>query len=206
MESDDYEELLGIKTCGVQKDFYESIHYHRYEPTAYFALETLANSYSLSSNDNIVDFGCGKGRLNFFLNHFYQCNVTGIEMNKLFYENCLDNKKSYIKKHKKCDDKIHFINCLAQDYKIKPEDNKFYFFNPFSQQIFISIIKNILDSVDKSNRPVDIILYYSSYEYLYYLENNTCFQLINEIPLPGLHEYDIREKFSIYRLDYDMYK
>lgn len=201
MEADDYEELLGIKTCGVQREYYDSIHYNGYEPTAYFALETLCNGYSLSSKDNIVDFGCGKGRLNFFINHFYGCNVTGVEMNTVFYEECLDNKSSYIKTHNKCEDKVQFINCLAQDYEIKQEDNKFYFFNPFSQHIFINIIDNILDSIEKFNRPVDIILYYPTYEYLDYLENNTSFKFITDITLPGLHEYDSREKFSIYRLD-----
>ena len=197
-----YEKLLNIKTSGEQKIFNESIHYNRYEPTAYAALEVLSKNYTFMDADSIVDFGCGKGRLNFYINHFFQSNVTGIEMNSFFYQEALENKKAYFKKHKKKLNSINFLNCFAEEYNIDPSNNKFYFFNPFSIQIFTKVVKNIIISVEKYERPVDIILYYPSDDYIYFLENNTPFQLFTEIKLPSLYDKDHRQTFLVYRLDY----
>lgn len=202
MDEQYYEKLLNIKTSGEQKIFNESAHYNRYEPTSYSALDILSKQYNFTEEDTIVDFGCGKGRLNFYVNHFFGSTVTGIEMNTFFYKQAIDNKKDYFKKHKKNANKINFSNCLAEEYDINPSDNKFYFFNPFSTQIFIKVIGNILASVDSYERTVDLILYYPSYDYIYFLENNTPFVILNEIKLPNLYNDDPRNSFLVYRLGY----
>ena len=179
-----FEKLLNISTSGNQKNFNEFIHYNRYEPTSYYVLEAILHNYPLLESDNIVDFGSGKGRLNFFLNYFFKCKVTGVEMNKYYYEEALENMKNYLSKNKGHDcSKISFVNCIAEDYEINSKENKFYFFNPFSVQIFIKVVTNIIYSVVDEYRPVDLILYYPSDDYIYYLENYTIFHLIKEINL-----------------------
>ena len=200
MEYSHYERLFNIKTTGEQQGFYESHHYNRYEATSYFALETLFKEYTLSSNDCIVVFGCGKGRLSFYINYYYNCKITGIEMNNNYFDICINNKKNYLKNYNKEKNKIEFLNIFAEKYKISSTDNKFYFFNPFSVQLFMKVINNILISLEKSPRDIDLILYYPSDEYIYYLENYTGFLLYKEIELPNLSINDKRQKFSIYRL------
>lgn len=202
MDEQYYEKMFNIKTSGEQKIFNESLHYNRYEPTSYNALEILSNQYKFTAEDSVVDFGCGKGRLNFYINHFSDSTVTGIEMNNFFYKEAIDNKRDYLKKHKKKQDRINFLNCFAEEYNINSSDNKFYFFNPFSVQIFMKVIGNILISVEKYERLVDVILYYPSDDYVYFLENNTPFVLYDEIRLPNLYDNDPRHVFLIYRLDY----
>lgn len=201
MNEQDYETLLNIKTSGKQNLDETSLHYNRYEPTEYSSLDKLFKEYKLNSNDSIVDFGCGKGRLNFYINHFFDLNVTGIEMNHFFYEEALNNKQKYITKHKKHSGNINFYCCLAEDYKIKPNDNKFYFFNPFSLQIFMKVLENILVSVEENKRQVDLILYYPSDDYIFFLENYTLFMLIKEVRLENFKN-DNRERFLVYRLSY----
>lgn len=202
MKEQTYEKLLNIKTSGEQKVFYQSLHYNIYEPTTYSALEILCEQYNFTAEDVVIDFGCGKGRLNFYVNHFFDSTVTGIEMNKFLYKKAIDNKKDYLNKHKKKNDKINFLDCLAEEYNINPSDNKFYFFNPFSVHIFIKVIENILISVEEHKRIVDIILYYPSEEYMYFLADNTPFVLYKEIKLPHLYDKNPRESFLVYRLDY----
>lgn len=198
-----YEQILNIKTSGEQKIFNDSLHYHRYEPTSYASLDSLIKEYPFNENDSVIDFGCGKGRLNFYINHFFGSYVTGIEMNSYYYEICNDNLNNYIRHVKKhTNNKIQFLKCLAQEYEIKDNDNKFYFFNPFSLQIFMAVVNNILDSVDNNPRKVDIILYYPSDDYIFYLENSTCFSLYKEIPVLPQYNKDYRNKFLVYRLDY----
>ncbi|HDX9588672.1 TPA: methyltransferase [Bacillus pseudomycoides] len=195
-----YDAVLHIKTVGEQKGFNKSLHYHRYEPTPYHALETLFTEYGLKSSDRVVDFGCGKGRLNFYIHHFYHASVVGIEMNETFYKEAMENRDRYIKKEKKGRDKIHFQCCLAQEYEIDPLDNKFYFFNPFSVQVFMNVINNILFSVEQVEREVELILYYPSEDYIYFLDNQTSFELKEEVILPGLYERNLNERFLVYRL------
>lgn len=197
-----YEKLLNIKTSGDQKWDEKTTHYHPYEPTLYSALEALFKEYTINIEDHIVDFGCGKGRLNFYINYFYESYVTGIEMNKKFYNEAIENKYSYLKKKKNSSDKLNFICCFAQDYEIQVTDNKFYFFNPFSLQIFIKIIENILKSFENNPRKIEIILYYPSEDYIYYLEYCTSFILKHDIILGDLYKRDDRERFVVYELSY----
>lgn len=205
MDEQYYEKLLNIRSSGEQKIFKQSLHYHRYEPTSYSALEVLTKQYEFAAEDTVVDFGCGKGRFSFYLNYFFNTTVTGIEMNNFFYSEAIENKKSYFQMNKNNvrfnkKDNIDFINCYAEKYNINPSENKFYFFNPFSVQIFTKVVTNILTSTQEYERRVDIILYYPSIDYTYFLDNNTSFSLINEIKVPHLYDNDPRHKFSIYRL------
>ncbi len=202
MKEQFYDELLNIKTVGDQKGFNKSFHYHRYEPTPYHALEKLFTKYELKSSDRLVDFGCGKGRLNFYVNHLYRSSVVGIEMNETLYQEAMENRKRYLEKYKDRQGRIHFECCLAQEYEIDPSDNRFYFFNPFSIQIFMKIINNILRSVEMFERDIELILYYGSDDYIFFLENQTPFELKEEIALHGLYEKDDSERFLIYRLAY----
>jgi SAM-dependent methyltransferase len=201
MKEQYYDELLNIHTCEDQKGFNKSFHYHRYEPTPYSALEGLFDQYTIKSSDHIVDFGCGKGRLNFYINYLFNAHVTGVEMNEDFYNDSIENLINYVKKTNKLIEKIHFHCCLAENYQIDALENRFYFFNPFSLQIFMKVVNNILRSVEKSEREVEIILYYPSEDYVFFLENHTSFDLIKEVKLP---EYDMNpnERFLIYCLRY----
>ena len=151
---------------------------------------------------NIIDFGCGKGRLNFYFNYNYNCKVLGIEMDENFYNQCMENKKEYLKNNKREEDKINFLCTLAQEYEISDKDNKFYFFNPFSVHIFMKVVENILISFENNPRKIDIILYYPSDDYIYYLENCTPFMQIEEVRLDDLYKKDNQERFLIYELSY----
>lgn len=202
MDEQYFEKLLNIKTSGEQKIFNDSVHYHRYEPTSYSALEILSKQYKFAAEDSIIDFGCGKGRFNFYINYFFSSTVTGIEMNNYFYKEAFENKKKYFQTNKNKKDTITFVNCFAEKYSIRSSDNKFYFFNPFSIQIFSKVIKNILVSTEECPRSVDVILYYPSNDYIFFLDTDLQFQLINEIKIPHLSDNDPRHKFLIYRSEY----
>ena len=197
-----YDKILNIDTIGNPNWNKSTSHNHPYEPTLYEALEELFENYKLDENDHIVDFGCGMGRLIFYINYYFGSYVTGIEINKKYYEEALINKINYTKKNRKSIEKIGFKCDLAQQYEISNLDNKFYFFNPFSIQIFSKVIDNILESYENNIRHIDIIMYYPSTEYIEFLDYKTPFTLSKEVHLKKLYEKDIREKFVIYSLNY----
>ncbi|MCU9614625.1 SAM-dependent methyltransferase [Caldibacillus lycopersici] len=199
MEEQYYEALLNIKTND-QKGFSQSLHYHRYEATPYSGLEQLRKRYEFKRSDRVVDFGCGKARTIFYLHHFCHTSGIGIEMDEKLYKAAMNNKASYVKKNSQAQHELELTCCLAEDYQIQTEDSIFYFFNPFSVQVFMKVINNILLSVENYKRKVDIILYYPSTDYIFYLENQTAFELVDEIKLMPLYEKNKNERFLIYRL------
>ena len=200
MTEQDFEKLLNIKTTGEKKNLIQSFHYYPYEPTPYAALEELFKSCEVNNCDRFVDFGCGKGRLLFYLHYFYQATVVGVEMNKQYYQEAMHNRARYLKKIKKADASIYFHCCLAEDYPINREDNIFYFFNPFSIQIFMKIINNILLSFEENEREIKLILYYSSNDYVHFLEHHPSFQWKKEIMIPGIYQHNPFERFLVYEL------
>ncbi|TWT01956.1 cyclopropane-fatty-acyl-phospholipid synthase family protein [Planomicrobium sp. CPCC 101079] len=199
MKEKDCDKRLNVKTEGNQSGFNDSPHFHRYEPTPYALLDQLFSQYKLHPGDRLVDFGCGKGRLNFYVHHVFGCETTGVELNPVFYSEALENQARYVSKRKNASGKIRFYCCPAQEYEIDPRDNRFYFFNPFSVQIFMSVIANILRSVEKAERELELLLFFPSDDYVDFLEHRTSFELKEEIVLPGAH-HDSRERFLVYRL------
>ena len=157
-----YEELLNIKTTGDQSWDETKKCYHPYEPTPYFALDNLFESYYINEKDSVIDFGCGKGRLNFYLNYNYNCNVLGIEMDENFYNQCMENKKEYLKNNKREEEKINFLCTLAQEYEISDKDNKFY--------LDISIVENNREKAINIGK-------YCNQKAIYDIENKTTIYL-----------------------------
>ena len=192
------DKLLGIRTVGIREWTGSKIQYNRYEATPYKALKILCENYKFRAIDKVVDFGCGRGRVVFYLHHHFHLPITGIEANCKTYEEALENKAIYRLRAKHITAPIKFKYGLAQHYKIDKKDNCFYFFNPFSVHIFRKVVHNILRSVEKDRRTVDLILYYPIREYKDFLKTSTPFSIINKIRVPG--GSDKKEKFIIYRL------
>jgi SAM-dependent methyltransferase len=190
------DKLFGIRTVGIREWPDNKIQYNRYEPTPYKALDELAENYRFRDVNKVVDFGCGRGRVAFYLHNRFHLPVTGIEANYKTYEEALQNKAIYRLKAEHIIAPIKFKYGLAQHYKIDKEDNCFYFFNPFSVHIFRKVVYNILRSVEKDRRTVDLIFYYPISEYKEFL-TSTPFTMTNEIRVPG--GSDKKEKFIIYR-------
>ncbi|WP_114572251.1 class I SAM-dependent methyltransferase [Exiguobacterium flavidum] len=201
MTEQERDAALRIRTAEIQQLYNAFSHYNRYEPTPYDALDQLFEEYVITAEDMVIDFGCGKGRLNFYVHDRFGASAVGIEMNGQFYQDALENLAAYSKKAKRRRGAVEFVCCYAEQYEISPEANVFYFFNPFSVQIFMKVVGNILRSVEKAERPVDIVLYYPEDDYREHLERRTPFRQVEEIRLRGLYEKNKDERFVIYRLE-----
>lgn len=160
-----YEKLLGVNTELEQID-YDSGDYFAFQSTGYSSLEKIFDSLSMTSCDSLVDFGCGLGRVLFFVSHRYMCRVTGVEYQPELYEKLLDNEAYYHVRFGGQREKFTLLNQKAEEYEIKPADNYFYFFNPFKEMILDSIIGNILSSLQENPRKIYLIFYYCTPEYI----------------------------------------
>ena len=200
MNDTDFDRLLHIKTVGTLEVLNQSVHYNRYEATPYQALDEFFLDYELKNTDSVVDFGSGKGRLPFYINYHFHTSVIGIEMSTKLHREALENLDDYMRKAKHKIHSITFEKCLAQEYEIKARDNVFYFFNPFSVQIFMKVVENILQSADQHERRIDLILYYPTTAYIQFLETRTTFEFVKEVKVSGLYERNENERFLIFKL------
>ncbi|PZX03700.1 hypothetical protein C7437_106125 [Psychrobacillus insolitus] len=201
MKEQDHDRLLRIKTEGIREWQHQSAHYNRYEATPYMALEVLFDEYEYKSTDTFVDFGCGKGRFSFYIHHHLRVSTLGVEMSGQLYQQSMENLTKYMERAKDSRASIRFERMFAEGYDINPLDNRFYFFNPFSIQIFQKVINNILLSVENNPRSVDVILYYPTSDYIQYLEEDTTFELLKEVRIPELYEQNSNERFMIFRYE-----
>lgn len=199
MNEKERDRLLRIHTRNSGERAMQSIHYHHYEATSYWMLDELFSQYEVDKESTFVDFGCGKGRLLFYVHHYFQVSVVGVEMNDQLYRQALSNEASYLQHKKKNKTPIRIEHQFAERYQVEQEEGTFFLFNPFSLEIFTKVIHNILRSVEESPRTVDVILYYPAVEYMEFLETNTPFRLWKEVDIPRLSKINQREKFSIYR-------
>lgn len=194
-----YDKLLHIKTSG-QQGFSDNVHYHRYEPTPYGVLERLFEWYEVKGGDCLVDFGCGKGRLNFFVHNRFHVAVVGVEMNDSFYQSAEENLRTYTLTHGPVQGQIQFHHCLAENYRVQSTDNRFYFFNPFSVEIFMTVIGNILRSFEKDPRDLNLLLYYPSDDYVFFLDNQTPFELRAELTFEDIYKDNPFERLLVYHV------
>lgn len=199
MNEKERDRQLGIKTIGIREWLTDSIHHNRYEATPYQALDELFQQYSFDKTDVVIDFGCGKGRLPFYIHHHFGNEVAGVEVSEALYADALQNLVHYSRKKTQSKNTIRFECLLAEKYIVQKKDTVFYFFNPFSSVIFMQVLHNIIASYEEHQRQIDIILFYPTEDYLYFLENATPFYLLQEIPLAQLHKKNANERFVIFR-------
>ncbi|MBQ2653720.1 MAG: class I SAM-dependent methyltransferase [Methanobrevibacter sp.] len=165
-----------------------------YDPTPYVVLQNLIKLDILKKEDIIVDYGCGKGRIGFFLNNQIGYKVVGIDHDERMIEKANENLKRYGN-----NENIIFIHSKAEDY-IPDESNCFYFFNPFSTKIFRKVLERIGESYKRRPREILIFFYYSTIEYKLYLPSEPRLELIESLDFSEEEiNNDMPAKLSIFR-------
>lgn len=176
-----WDKHLKINTTG-RNDFHADEYHYPYEPTPYSVLERLAEREYLDANTILVDYGCGKGRVDFFLSHKIGCQTIGIEYDESIYQHAKENQKTYVGKSKP-----QFIYGDAKAFQVDDADG-FYFFNPFSVEILRSVIDRIIDSYYKNLREMHLFFYYPNDEYVSYLMTVDELMFLDEIDCQDLFE------------------
>ena len=184
---------LRIQTCGRDASGADEYH-HPYEPTPYSVLERLADSGLISKEDVVLDYGCGKGRVGFFLSCQVKAKTIGIEYDARIYGSALENRKT-------AKAKAAFVLTRAEEYEVPPEVNRCYFFNPFSAEILHKVMARILESWYENPREVFLFFYYPADEYISYLMTVDELEFYDEIECDDLFEgNDPRERVMIFQL------
>ena len=190
-----WDKLLQIKTTG-RDDSNSDQYRYPYEPTPYSVLERLANSGFIRKGDVVLDYGCGKGRVDFFLSYQTKANTIGVEYDERIYQSALENQKTAVSSRKS-----EFVLTRAEEYEVPPEVNRFYFFNPFSAELLRKVIARIIESYYEKPRDMLLFFYYPSEEYISYLMTVDELEFYDEIACDDLFDgNDPRERIMIFSL------
>lgn len=187
-----WDKLLKIKTSG-RDDSRSDQYRYPYEPTPYSVLERLANSGYLKKRDVLIDYGCGKGRVGFFLGQETKVHSIGVEYDERMYATAVENKKNAVS-----GGRTEFVLQDATEYAVPAEVNRCYFFNPFSEEILRSVLMRIKESWYEEPREILLFFYYPSEEYVSCLMQMEELEFMDEIDCRDLFEgNDYREKILI---------
>lgn len=159
-------------------------------------INKLANTGIIGKNNTLLDYGCGKGRVSLFMAYQTKCHSIGIEYDNRIFERAIANKESSIS-----GGRVTFINEDALKYNIPKEADRFFFFNPFSVEIFNCVLANIMDNFYNNPREMYMIFYYPSDEYLMCLSQEYDVSLYDEIDCRDISFGEARrERMVVYRI------
>ena len=110
-------------------------------------LQTLANSGYIKKNDKLIDYGCGKGRVDFYLAYSVKVKMIGVEFDTRLYNSALKNSQTAISSTR-----VTFVNCDARDYAIDIDVTGAYFFNSFNIEVLECVINNLRRIKEENER------------------------------------------------------
>ena len=190
-----WDKLLQIKTSG-RDDSNSDQYRYPYEPTPYSVLERLANSGLIRKKDVVLDYGCGKGRVEFFLSYQTKAHTMGVEYDERIFQGTLENRKTAVSR-----ERTEFILARAEEYSVPPEVNRCYFFNPFSVELLRKVMARVTESYYENPREMYLFFYYPSEEYIAYLMTVDELEFYDEIDCGDLFAgKDERERIMIFRV------
>lgn len=188
-----WDKRLKISSAGRDDSGADQYH-HPYEPTPYAVLQRLADSGLIGKENVVLDYGCGKGRVDFFLAHQTKARTIGIEYDAHIYRAALENQKS-------CKAEAEFVLSRAEAYEVPAEVDRCYFFNPFSVEILHKVMARILESYYASPREILLFFYYPEDAYISYLMTVDALDFYDEIPCDDLFDSQAqRERILIFSL------
>ena len=158
MNDREWDKRLHIRTIGREDE--SSADCSPYEPTPYAVLQRLADSGHVRRKSRVLDYGCGKGRVAFFLAAAVGCRVTGIDHSPKLIDIARANRSA-----SGLGDRVRLVCCPAERYEPEDED-VFFFFNPFSEKVFEGVLRRL----SQAQGTKKVICYYPSEAYLQCLE------------------------------------
>lgn len=195
MKEEKWDKLLQIRTTG-RDDSHADQYRYPYEPTPYPVLERLANGGYIRKGNTLLDYGCGKGRVDFFLSWQTRCRSIGIEYDERIYEKAVKNQNM-----SSASGRVTFQAVDAGEFPVPESVDRIYFFNPFSLEILQKVISRIRDSYYEAPREILLFFYYPSDEYISFLMTVNELTFYDEIDCGDLYDgKDSRERIVIFKM------
>ncbi len=190
-----WDKLLKIKTSG-RDDTKSDCFRYPYEPTPYAVLERLANSGFIRKKDVLLDYGCGKGRVDSFLAYQTKAQCIGVEYDERIIAVARENQKTAVSAGR-----VEILLGNAETFSVPDKVNRIFFFNPFSVEILQTAMARVLESYYENPRELLLFFYFPSPEYISYLMTVDELSFYDEIDCSDLYEENLdREKIMVFQM------
>lgn len=131
-----------------------------YQPSGVLPFKkVLKNLDFINSQTVFVDFGSGKGRTIILAAMSPIKRSVGVEFSKELV-NDADRNLEIASKRSLLKASAENVCCDAAKYKYTDDENIFYFFFPFDDEIMNKVIDGILDSFQRVPRDMHVVYYY----------------------------------------------
>lgn len=135
-------------------DDYANEHASRYRPSSVFmikkTLDVILDLEPEITDSELIDYGCGSGRVLFVAEQCGFQDVTGIELSDDLVEWCEDNIRQYTPVNEGAN--IRVIHENARLFIPSENARVFFFYRPFRGNIFREVLDNINKSVSEKKR------------------------------------------------------
>jgi SAM-dependent methyltransferase len=133
-------------------------HGKRYQPALPFSLKKVLKKFRFPSNEVLLDFGCGKGRVLMVAIACGFTEVHGVEFSRSLCDIARENIAAFLLKTG-ASAVVKITHQDVVDYPIQPAESVFFLFNPFDEVILRSVLENVKASVLKHPRKIWIIYF-----------------------------------------------
>lgn len=124
-------------------------------PSGWRFIRRALRGCRITPADVFVDFGSGMGRAVYLAaRHYPFGRVVGVEIAPQFNEIAAENIRRM--QHKLRCKQVELATCDVTEYVVPDDMTYAYFYNPFTGEIFQSVLDNIIASLDRRPRPVTI--------------------------------------------------
>jgi len=147
---------------------------HYYADSGGLEFDRIMANFGITSDDAIVDFGCGKGGILISLSKYPFAKITGIEIMPDLVAIAKENIRKLNLRN------VDIECCDAAAFKLLHEYNYFYFFDPFPCVVMQDVLSNIEKSISEHPRKLTIIYLNPSCHAV--IESSSIFSKTKEMP------------------------
>ena len=126
-----------------------------YAPSAWYVLPRALRYLGVSDRDVFVEFGCGKGRVVHQAARRPFRRVVGVEISPVLAEAARSGLAARRHQHRCRDVEIVVADVTA--FRVPDDLTVGYFYYPFTGQTFESVLRGIVESIDRNPRRVRLI-------------------------------------------------
>ena len=126
-----------------------------YAPSPWHVLPRALRYIGVSDRDVFVDFGCGKGRVVHQAARRPFRRVIGVEISPVLAEAARSGLAARRHRHR-CRD-VEIVVADATAFRVPDDLTVGYFYQPFRGETFESVLRGIVESIDRNPRRVRLI-------------------------------------------------
>jgi len=159
----------------------------RYQPTPVAPLRSILGNLDIDhARFTFVDIGSGKGRVLLLASEFPYKKIIGVEISHRVHRVAERNFATWKNRRQRCRN-LQSICTDAGEYRFPEDPLVLFFFTPFTSAVLARVIDNLKNSMAGNPRPVHIVYFGSSREWIDFFQTlHFTFKQIHR-PIPFLH-------------------